>query len=77
MEKPKFEFEIDFATNNCIPEHLGRLFFPDGSSIRLYFGPAGLVALVYKVANTKHILIQEQPNQTEIFGLGERADGQA
>lgn len=83
MEKPKFEFETDILTKNAIAEHLGRLFFPDGSSIRLYFGPTGLIALIYKVKDTKHIIIQEQSDNTEFAVLstskgqdtGERADG--
>jgi hypothetical protein len=42
MEKPKFEFEIDFNTQRTVLFMLGRFVLADGSIARLIFTPEGL-----------------------------------
>jgi hypothetical protein len=64
-----YEFDIDFNRMVVIPTHIGRIHFEDGSSIRLYFGPKGMMALIYKAQGSKQILIQEQDDNTELAVL--------
>lgn len=73
-EKPKYEFEVDFASQTYQSLTIGRFTLHDGTSIVLHFTPEGLKATIRGVKNSTalHMIDEEsyfylqQPIKKEI-----------
>jgi hypothetical protein len=76
MEKPKFEFEIDFNTQRTVLFMLGRFVLADGSIARLIFTPEGLkLAIPFDCKSIIHLPSDNSVSFTGLTPYGE-ADGE-
>jgi hypothetical protein len=73
VEKNAWIFQKDFDTRKIVPEPLCRIYLGDGSTIRLYFGPLGVMAYINKsTKDSKCVFIGEVFTEIEIADLGKQ-----
>jgi hypothetical protein len=72
LEEGIFKFNRNYLDKSYQPEVIGRIQFPDGSTIRLMFTDVGLVAFINTSKDSKHVLIQKNAFEDGISfaGLG-------
>ncbi len=67
-DEGKFVFQKEFETGNTIFYNLGRLSLGDGSIVRLYFSPEGLLMIVPQSAiDSGHVKIWKDQEGQLIF----------
>lgn len=65
-----WKFEKDFDTRKVRAIPLGRFSLGDNSSVRLYFGPGGLMIYITMPKDSKNVLISTLDDEVEFAGLG-------